>query len=933
MAFVVEVSMAFGADLTAAPSSWTWTDITAYVRYQPGITIVRGRADEFATFAACRIELQVDNRDGRFCSKNPTGAYYPNLMRNTPVRVRAKQNPGDTYSTRAVGFVDALPLSWDKSERNSYVTLTASGVLRRLAQTVPQKVLTQTGPIRSSAYRSFALQPYAFTTTAAVAYWPCEDESSATEIASGITGGTPMTVTGTVTLAGDSTLPGSGSLITVPSTATSAIAGVVPGYAISTSWAIRAVMKIPTAPAIAQAILRWHTGGTLTEWQLVLTPGSPATLKLEGYTPALAEQLGDAGVNWVDSTSAELYGTWVYYEANATQNGSNIDWSQTFWFGDTGSGTTGTSASDTIGNVRDIGFGYGWGSAALTDVAIGHIGVSPDTSYPSGVTAGDILDGFSGETASFRFTRLLSQEKISSVVLSGGTTIPLGVQQTTSVTNLLQQLEEAEQGRVYDGRTGYLTLLPHEARQNRTVDLTIDKTLYQLDALGQPTDDDQKLQNDVTASRIGGSSARYADTAHIDAGGGAVYATSVSLNLAYDADLPYHAQWRTNLGTVDDLRYPRIDLNFSRAPSLITSWLTCDIGSRVQVLHPPSTGQPDTIDVHIEGYTETISTREWTVSLNTAPARPWQVFTLEDTSLGRLDTGGSYLLSSYSSSATSMQIATSGYDRNATDPQPAGPQWSTSGSYDLNIAGERVTASFSTNAASFVAAGTAAHADNASVTPALPAGVQQGDLLLVFAANRNTAAVISTPTGYTALMASGNVILLGKIHTGTESAPTITFTGTTAAGDTMSAQMAAFRNTQLVTSYVAGQSNGAAQNIAVPIASPVQPRQIILWLGWKQDDWTSVATLSGATEIGEPATVTGNDQGLVWDYQIQTNPAEVAATSFVVTGGTAQISKGFTIILNGDVQTATVTRAVNGVSKAQTANTAVSLWKPGVLAL
>ena len=90
--------------------------------------------------------------------------------------------------------------------------------------------------------------------------------------------------------------------------------------------------------------------------------------------------------------------------------------------------------------------------------------------------------------------------------------------------------------------------------------------------------------------------------------------------------------------------------------------------------------------------------------------------------------------------------------------------------------------------------------------------------------------------------------------------------------------------------------NGSAQNIAYPAITLDEPDQCVVLIGgWKQDDWTSVATPAGFTEIDEPASTLGDDAGIVWDRQVQTTAADVAAGSFVVTGGSAAISRGFTV--------------------------------------
>ena len=97
--------------------------------------------------------------------------------------------------------------------------------------------------------------------------------------------------------------------------------------------------------------------------------------------------------------------------------------------------------------------------------------------------------------------------------------------------------------------------------------------------------------------------------------------------------------------------------------------------------------------------------------------------------------------------------------------------------------------------------------------------------------------------------------------------------------------------------------------------------------GWKQDDWTSVATVSGFTEIDEPDTTTGDDQGIVWDYRIDTTPDLVTpGASFVVTGGASAISRSAVAYLAGGYQTMTISaRSTNGVVKSHVAGTLVEV--------
>jgi hypothetical protein len=305
---------------------------------------------------------------------------------------------------------------------------------------------------------------------------------------------------------------------------------------------------------------------------------------------------------------------------------------------------------------------------------------------------------------------------------------------------------------------------------------------------------------------------------------------------------------------------------------------------------------------------------------------------------GRADTSGSRLLAPVTSSGTSAIVGTYGNPR-ATSRTAA--KWSTASvPYDLAIrAAERVTCTaVANNAPTFVAAGVASHGDAIDLTPALPAGLTAGDLVLCLAAIRSTSGqIFETTQTWTRLPifgSSDNVALWATTYTSGLAAPVMNFFGSFSAGDTTSAQTCAFRYTQPLTHAVAVRNaNAAAANIAVPGLVVQRNGCVIIAAGWKQDDWTSVATLSGFTEIGEPSTTTGNDQGLVWDYVIQTTATDIASTPFVVTGGTNQISKAGVVAILGDCQTLTLTRNVNAISGgvAHPAGSEINLWRAGVV--
>lgn len=100
--------------------SGAWTDVTSYVQRRDGLVqITRGRSTEGDQVDHSRLALALDNRDGRYSPRNPTGTYYGQLTRNTPIRVAVEGSgkylalPGDTTSKATCPDAAALGITGD----------------------------------------------------------------------------------------------------------------------------------------------------------------------------------------------------------------------------------------------------------------------------------------------------------------------------------------------------------------------------------------------------------------------------------------------------------------------------------------------------------------------------------------------------------------------------------------------------------------------------------------------------------------------------------------------------------------------------------------------------------------------------------------------------------------------------------------------------
>jgi hypothetical protein len=913
-ALPVKVEAAFGADLSLPMSNWTWTDITAPVRGLEGVKIQFGAQDETPqNNVPTSVTFSLNDPNNDFDIDNPVGRWYPNIQVNTPIRITYTSTSGTAF-TRAVVFAD----DWQPDDNDGYsiVHVTASGLLRRLTRRNNQVLST----IRSYHQR----------TPPPVAYWPGEDQTGATGVSSAV-GGDPMRLYGPDAPSFAAATPPSGSANLITSGQFTGMVGTVPVYPRTKAFTGTCLLKVPSVPGQIMPVIRWRTDKTIKEWRLAIDPGvSPDDFWIEAWDASGTRVLQTIGDFQAGSTHVGPYDRWLHIVFQVQQSGSNMSYNVRLV--DCVDGTSSTisgSFAGTVGRVTNVDVPAGWDHSSW---GWGHFAVYNYILTPPT----DILTGFNGQNAANRLASVFADFDIDvTVVGTAGQSEAMGPRPVAGLKDVADECVAADGGIFYDGVDNGVVYRTNYNRYNLTSALTLLVARGDVKLPFKPVTDDQLRRNDWTVTRKNGASSRDTNDAHIARYG--QYDETVTLNLESDGQTVHHAGWRVNLGTVEGKRYPIINLQPAHSKAIETAWLNTKLGDRITI-----TGLqmfPTSADVVLAGYSETFFPDNYQVTMNCQPYRPWEVFEVEHTRLGRIDTDGSVLVSNVTATATSLPVATIEGDATRT----GFARWTTQAGdfpFDVSVGGEQITVTNVTNkSVSFVAAGTAATGNNASLVPALPAGIQGGDALLLFASIRNSGTgTVNTPTGYTLLCDMGNAALFGKYAGGTyasaasESAPTVSFSGGASGEDTI-AQIAAFRGTSIAVETSATQLNTSAQNIAYPDVDVEHLNCVVLYLGWKQDDWTSVATISGGAEIGEPVSIAGNDAGLVWDYVIQTTAAGIDAGSFTVTGGGSALLRGAVVARRTDVQTMTVTRSINTVVKAQTGGAAVSLYQPGVTAL
>lgn len=812
----------------------------------------------------------------------------------------------EILSPRYRGEIPAWPRRWDVSGQAAWVPTTADGVLRRLGKG---------GRLQSTLRRALP------SIGGLVAYWPCEDEENSTRLTSALPGHEPMGFTyppgpDFASFSGfDCSLP-------IPTTNLSRWIGKVPTYTGTGIISLRFLLHIPDAGVTDGAILaQIYTAGTAMVWELVYGTGGTVTVRVFDNTNT---QILSNGPYPFD-----LDGHFVRFCYDLEQDGADVDWRISApEVGSSSAGeSSGTLAGHTIDRAVDVRFAVG---NILDDVAIGHITVQSEVTSLFDVL--DELKAFSGETAGNRIWRLVEDAGVAfSYRGLMDDTMPMGPQKVHTVLELLRECVETDLGTLYESRFDGLVYTSRHALCNQPATVELDFSGHELSPPFDPTDDDDTVVNFVTVSNVGGSSAVAERTSGnlgtaVPPDGIGVYDAPYTVSVHSDSQLPNIAGWLLALGTVDQERYPALGLNLanqavSADAALSRQILDLDIDHKITFT--PSTDRYIFDDTHqlLRGMKETISGQQHEIEAITVPELPYQVAVLDDGR--RLGSATSTLETAIDSTQTTFTVAV-GDPTLWTEDAGQFP-------FDIFVGGERMTVTdIDTTTPAFVAVGTAAAADNASVVPGLPGGATgTGHALLVLAGVRDLSAVptISDPA-YLLLLDAVSVKVWGKIHDGSEVAPTIGISGGSA-GMTVQAQMCSFSGLPLTVRGSAVQGQGPSQDMPYPALYAVMSRSMLLYVGWKMDDWTSVAAVTGATEIGEPSSTLGSDQGIVWDYRAYTGPVASPAGSFVVTGGTSAISRTGVLVL-GNWQTFTVTRSDNDVVKEHAAGASVTVARPVV---
>ncbi|GGN86412.1 hypothetical protein GCM10010112_67960 [Actinoplanes lobatus] len=522
------------------------------------------------------------------------------------------------FDCRASGEIADWPTRWTTSGRKRWASVEIGGWLRRLK--LPSE------PVRSPLFREAT---GAVNLPLMVGYWPCEDGSESTSLASGLTGGTTMTITGSPSLAASDRIPGSAPLLELATGVT--LTGVPITHTGTGVIAVRMVADAPVSGWTADAVLCEvrAAGSSAVRW--VLEVSNLGGLRIRGLDST------DTEIAATGYISFDVFGSRQMIGWQLTQVGSDVYWQMfTRVIADdltvSEQGIDGTFTSRTVGRSTQLRIAP---AGNLDGGSVGHIMLGTSATLAAGIDAAIV--GNDGETAGRRLIRF-GEEFDMPVRIIGhpDDTERMGPQKAGTKLELLSSCAAADRGILSEARDA----MALEYRTRMSLYNQTPRAVLVYDTEGEsphlePDDPTEDVVNDYTAERRGGSSYQARETAgrnsvaeHPDGVGPRPGGNT--LDLETDDQLHDVAWWETHVGTWDDVRIPVVRVPLTRLvdagkPELARAIAAAGPGDRLVITDPPPDLPPDPIDIQIQGWAEVIRPRRREITFNTLPHGPWVV--------------------------------------------------------------------------------------------------------------------------------------------------------------------------------------------------------------------------------------------------------------------------------------------------------------------
>jgi hypothetical protein len=549
------------------------------------------------------VSLTWDNFDLSMDPSNPLGPLYHKIGRQTPFQLvvdgaqLAAAESSEWVVDRTIDHVPTAPL-----KGVSTVAYKAMGILDRIKNQWKE-------PLRSPMYTEIVKYP------TLLGYWTGEGGAGGSTLQNE-TAGPAGVASGSVTWGGDPGPSGSAELIQLGSDG--ALSGRflrASGNGYQVCWS----MRIPaTLTATNLTIFSFTTtDGVRFEWQISSTQFTFNVIANDG---TLLSNLGSifGGVSPNSFMRARVKVTFAaglvtVEPAWYAQDASSIlgVTMPTYAFGGTGRPQTWA----VLSNAYTSGASYGH-VFAVTDTTLDLAG---------GYNPTQVFNGYKGERAFDRWSRLLTGVGISAFIIGSNTdTMPMGPQKPGLLFDLLDECVITEGGLQWD-TTGSLgvTFRTRMARYGQTskMDLTygVDVAPPLLKQIGPVG-----VANRMTVNNSSGTSATVAktsgsmSTANPPAGIGEVRG-QVDVNMANDGLIDDRAGWELRLGTLDRPRYLQVTVDLLANPGYKTAVAGLRPGDTITLAGV----EPDPVLLQVIQFTHQIGHTTRTVSMKCVPGEQW----------------------------------------------------------------------------------------------------------------------------------------------------------------------------------------------------------------------------------------------------------------------------------------------------------------------
>lgn len=622
------------------------------------ITISHGSGAETGGITPSTVELTF--KSWRFNPDNANSDLYGHIGRNTGLRITVD---GDIrFFGEVASWTPRQSLGGDVQVPDRWVEVTAAGQLRR--------VQTGSDPLPSALRLA-----YTESDETPVAYWPL-DSGQLSTVALPALGAAAFTL-------------GPGQFATAD-----VAAWLEPGVGIKSDVSIGGAVAMSDTPArwTVDHMRRAGTSDVSREMDLFIEGNSEDgsgnrhdwVLEFNPFGDELNFVMlesfpGGQTPDLLDTIAVDVYDDRPHHvRLDLVQDGTGIDWDILI---DGISISTGTVASTTLQGVSRV-IAVDRAGPAPTPTAFSHIAVWEGDPVPIALAAAAAF-GHPGQYAGERFASLSDDAGVFyDMTGDPADTVPMGPQFPGTLAAQYAEIAATDDGIVTDAVDDYaVTYHTGRERYSHGPVLTLDYAAFEVAPPLNPILDDQRVRNDVTATRRDGASSRAVDLDSIDTVGR--YTDTRDVNVFSDLVVDSIAAWHLHIGITTGMRFAQVTVDLDATPALAAAVVAVRAGDRIAIVNPPSDLTADPISLVVIGWKERAGPDRRKITFVCIPEAPLHIAEVEHERYAIAGVRASFL----------FNLSDDGIDALTTTIPIVALEgsWTHEVDYDIMIGGERMT--------------------------------------------------------------------------------------------------------------------------------------------------------------------------------------------------------------------------------------------------